>query len=73
MPDSTLAAFEDHGAVNRTIDMGVDEAEETLNAVSRLGIDLDEVSAVLEDQGLAAFRKSFEEVLETFQAKAAGV
>jgi transaldolase len=71
MPDSTLMAFEDHGAVARTIDIGVDEAEETLDEVARLGVDLAEVTRVLEDEGVAAFAKSFEELLDTLEAKAA--
>ena len=70
MPDSTLTAFEDHGAVNRTIDVGVDEAEETLDELARLGIDLVDVARVLEDE-VAAFAKSFSELLDALEAKAA--
>ncbi len=65
LPDSTLADFLDHGTVARTIDAGVAEAEATLAAVAALGIDLDEVTQLLEDQGVASFEKAFDELLTT--------
>ncbi|MBO0713477.1 MAG: transaldolase [Acidimicrobiales bacterium] len=71
MPDTTLAAFLDHGTVARTVDQGVDEARETMSALGGVGVDLADVSQVLEDEGVAAFAKSFNECLEVLTAKAA--
>jgi transaldolase len=69
MPEATIAAFEDHGRVVRTVDQGLDEATATIEALSRVGIDFEEVSRVLERQGVAAFSKSFDDVVACVQSK----
>jgi transaldolase len=71
MPDSTLEAFMDHGVVARTAAQRPEEAQATLSALARVGVDLDNVSQVLEDEGVSAFAKSFDECLEVLTAKAA--
>ncbi len=71
LPDSTMAAFEDHGTVARTIDAGVDEARAVLAELARLGIDIDDVAQQLETEGVASFEKSFDELLEALATKVA--
>jgi transaldolase len=70
MPETTLEAFEDHGTLARTIDADPGRARADLDAIAELGIDLDDVARVLEDQGVAAFAKSFDELLESLSEKA---
>jgi transaldolase len=70
MPEATLDAFDDHGTVARTVDRDADAAARTLAAVAAAGVDLDDVSRVLEDQGVASFAKSFDELLASLAAKA---
>ncbi len=70
MPEATLAAFDDHGTVARTVDADPDAAARTLDAIAEVGVDLDDVSRVLEDQGVAAFAKSFDELVASLEAKA---
>jgi transaldolase len=70
MPDATLQAFVDHGTVARTIDAGVDDARRTMERLAEVGIDMSEVSTVLEQQGVAAFLKSFDELIQALTAKA---
>ena len=70
MPEPTLAAFEDHGTLARTIDAGLDDAAEVLARLERLGVDMDDVGWALEMQGVAAFRESFAHVLGALGAKA---
>lgn len=70
MPVDTLDAFDDHGTVARTVDTDVDAARATLDAVAAAGVDLDAVARTLEDQGVAAFAKSFDELLSSLQTKA---
>jgi len=70
MPDNTLEAFEDHGTLARTVDADYAAADEVLANVERVGIDLDAVSALLEDQGVASFAKSFDELLTALTVKA---
>jgi transaldolase len=69
LPEPTIAAFEDHGAVARTIDRGVDDAAATMRALAKVGVDMDDVGRVLEDQGVAAFHESFVHVLDALQDK----
>lgn len=70
MPENTLEAFEDHGTLARTIDADPDHARQVLTDLHRVGVDMDQVGAVLEDQGVAAFAKSFDELLAALQGKA---
>lgn len=70
MPEATIDAFEDHGTVARTVDADPAGARAALDAVAAAGVDLDDVARTLEDQGVASFEKSFEQLLATLQAKA---
>jgi transaldolase len=71
MPEATLEAFEEHGTLARTVDEGVDDAEAVFARLTELGIDTADVSRVLEDEGVAAFVKSFDELITTLEDKAA--
>jgi transaldolase len=70
LPDATLEAFEDHGTVARTVDADVDGARRRWHTLGEL-VDLDEVARVLEAEGVAAFEKSFDELLGVLQRRAA--
>jgi len=69
LPPATIAAFQDHGAVRRTIDEGVDEARATMAALKDAGIDIDAVTQQLEDEGVALFAKSFDDLLAGVEEK----
>jgi transaldolase len=71
MPEGTIDAFLDHGTVARTIDADPDAAQATLDALGDVGVDLDDVGRVLEQEGVAAFAKSFDELIGALDAKAA--
>jgi transaldolase len=71
MPEATLEAFEDQGTLARTVDADPESARQTLAAIGEVGVDLDDVSRVLEDQGVASFAKSFDELITTLETKAA--
>jgi transaldolase len=70
LPEKTIAAFEDHGTVARTIDTGLDEAEEVMEGLASVGIDMEDVAKVLEDRGVDSFHESFQEVLAALESKA---
>jgi len=70
LPETTIAAFEDHGTVARTVDAGVDAAAAAMRALAEVGVDMDDVGRVLEDQGVASFHESFVHVLNALQTKA---
>jgi transaldolase len=71
MPEETLDSFLDHGTVARTVDHDPAGAQARLDALVSAGVDLDDVAQVLEDQGVAAFAKSFDELIDSLGAKAA--
>jgi 6-phosphogluconate dehydrogenase len=68
VPPATYAAFRDHGRARPALTEAVDEAEETLAVVARLGIDLDAVAARLLDEGLQAFVAAFDSLLAAVDA-----
>jgi transaldolase len=70
MPESTLDDFEASGTVARTVEEGVDEAREVFDRLGAVGIDLDDVARVLEEEGVASFEKAFTDLSATLQAKA---
>ena len=70
MPEATLDAFEDHGTLARTVDADPAGAEQTLAAIGEAGVDLDDVSRVLEEQGVSSFAKSFDELITSLATKA---
>jgi transaldolase len=69
LPPATIAAFQDHGTVRRTIDEGVDEARATMAALKKAGVDIDAVTQQLEDEGVALFAKSFDDLLAGVEEK----
>jgi transaldolase len=70
MPDQTIDAFLDHGTIARTVDAEPGQAQKTLEDLTDLGIDLADVARVLEDEGVASFSKSFDELIEALESKA---
>jgi len=70
LPEATIEAFEDHGTVERTVDADPAGAAAVLEAVEAVGVDMADVGDRLEDEGVAAFEKSFDELLGTLSDKA---
>lgn len=70
LPDPTVEAFADHGVVRRTIDADVDAAKGVLEEIAAVGVDMDDVTRVLEDEGVASFSKSFDELMQALHDKA---
>ncbi len=70
MPDATLQDFLDHGVVARSVDTAFSEAKQVLDDLAQLGIDIADVSRRLEDEGVASFTKSFDELLQQLTEKA---
>jgi transaldolase len=70
MPDDTIGAFLDHGTLARTVDADTDGARRTLDRLGELGIDMAEVAKTLEDEGVASFSKSFDELIQALSDKA---
>lgn len=73
IPETTLEAFADHGTVSRTIDFNVVEAVEQWTSLRQFNVDVDAVARKLEVEGVASFIKSFEELIEALNQKAASL
>ena len=73
IPDVTLADFEDHGPLARTIDADPERARRVLDQLAAVGVDLDDVTDTLEREGVAAFTASFEDLIATLEEKAASL
>lgn len=75
MPTSTLEAFMDHGEVRAggpgesPIQEGLDEARELIGELREAGVDYEDVTEVLEKEGVQKFADSFDELLEVIQSK----
>ncbi|MGJ6981112.1 transaldolase [Aestuariimicrobium soli] len=68
MPEKTLQAFADHGEVSGdTVVPFYDRARETIAAAQAAGVDLDDVFATLEREGVSKFVTSWDELVATVQ------
>ena len=70
MPVETVRAFQDHGEVRDTLAARLDEARQVFADLAAAGIDVDDVVAVLEAEGVQKFEDSFAELLDGIRAKA---
>ncbi len=73
MPEATITAFEDHGTLARTVDRDVEAAHRVMDDLAEVGVEMAEVSHTLEQEGVAAFAKSFDELMTTLEEKAAAL
>lgn len=69
LPESTIAAFEDHGTIARSIDKSLGEAQGVMERLEAIGISMVDVGGTLEEEGAAIFTKSFDDLVETLEAK----
>jgi transaldolase len=70
MPRETIEAFQDHGEVRgNTVEEGVEESERLFAELTEAGIDLDDVSRVLEEEGVQKFAESFDELIQGLRSK----
>ena len=67
MPLATLEAYADHGLVRRSVDDRLDEARADLAGLSDLGIDLDEITEQLQEEGVGKFAKSYRSLISTVE------
>ncbi len=71
VPPETLQAFFDHGRVAITVTKQVEEAQDQLDQLATLGIDLEAVTEQLQVEGVKKFVTPFESLLENIAGKVA--
>jgi transaldolase/transaldolase/glucose-6-phosphate isomerase len=69
MPPSTIDAFRDHGRALPTLENDLEGARLALDSLIELGVDLNEVTEQLQQDGLAAFSMSYDHLMETLESK----
>ncbi|NIQ38466.1 MAG: bifunctional transaldolase/phosoglucose isomerase [Proteobacteria bacterium] len=69
VPPATLDAFRDHGRPKLTLSENLEEATKRLVALKDLGIDLDAITHRLKDEGVDAFAKPFNSLMESLTRK----
>ncbi|HEY3302968.1 MAG TPA: transaldolase [Candidatus Binatia bacterium] len=74
LPPATIDAFRDHGKVpGATVKENLAEAMSAISELKQLGIDLEEVGKKLQDDGVAAFAKSFDDLMAALGKKRAAL
>ncbi|MGH3473165.1 MAG: transaldolase [Nocardioidaceae bacterium] len=69
MPEATIAAVADHGEISQdTVTGHYDDAQSVIDGLAAVGISYDDVTRVLEDEGVEKFDKSWQELLNTVDA-----
>lgn len=69
LPESTLEAFMDHGSVATRITEDIETSRQQWFALAAHGVDVDEVARTLEDEGVASFVASFEDLIASLTEK----
>jgi transaldolase len=69
MPEETIVAFQEHGTVQLTLEKGLTKARRLLDDLAAAGVDYDDVTDTLEEEGVQKFADSFDELLDGIRAK----
>jgi transaldolase len=69
VPETTLAAFKDHGRAQVTIADRIEEAERLFTELKAVGVDINQVTEQLENEGVKLFSDSFSSLLKDISAK----
>jgi transaldolase len=71
MPENTLKTFAEHGELGAVISADGDDCEEILAQFRQAGIDIDALANRLQEEGAAAFTKSWNELMAVIGSKCA--
>jgi len=72
IPTATLEAFRDHGRPRPSLEQGMATAAQAVERLQDLDIDLDAITTQLQDEGVAAFAASFDQLMAALdEARAA--
>jgi len=69
VPPETLKVFKDHGTVALTLEQNIDEAEQTMDMLAEVGIDMEQITRQLQVDGVESFAESFRNLLDQVDAK----
>jgi transaldolase len=69
MPKKTIEAVKDHGDIRPTLEEGVEEAKQLLGRLREAGLDYEDVTDSLEQEGIQKFADPFNELLDEIKNK----
>lgn len=69
IPEKTLHAFADHGKAGKPMAEDGGDAEASLQALAKAGIDIDALATRLQEEGAASFVKSWQQLLQRIADK----
>jgi transaldolase len=69
MPEGTLQAFADHGAVGEPLPADGSDAERTLAEFEAAGVDLDALAARLQEEGKESFDESWRDLMGSIESE----
>ena len=69
MPKKTIEAVKDHGDIKPTLEDGVEEAKRLLERLREAGMDYEDVTDTLEQQGIQKFADPFHELMDEIESK----
>jgi transaldolase len=71
IPIETLDAYRDHGQPANRLEQDLDKAIQVLDELKKIGINLDELTAQLESEGIEKFNKPYDRLLQAIEGKKA--
>jgi transaldolase len=69
MPESTLKALADHGAIEQGLSPGIQHWKDTQAKFTKAGIDIESLGAQLQDEGAESFDKSWSDLMDCITSK----
>ena len=69
LPLETIEAFRDHGKAQQTVNTGIEEAEQSLTDLKKIGVNLDAITDQLQVDGVKAFADSLDQLLDALEEK----
>lgn len=69
LPPETLEAMLDHGKVAVTVNQDLKEAQKQIETLAQVGIDLADITAALQDEGVQKFADSFASLMASIEEK----
>ena len=64
IPMETLEAYRDHGNPENRLEQDLNKAHQTMEKLKEIGINIDEITQKLEDEGIEKFNKPYEKLLK---------
>lgn len=69
VPHNTLEAYKENGDAKRTLDKQIRVSQRALRTLKELGISLDEITETLEIEGVEAFARAYDGLIETIESR----